>query len=98
MSKDLVVFLDGGDAVARNEITNFLKSTGDAYWHWMDDLWFLNGSEFTAKSLQSQLRELPSIGTRTMLVFKLGGPMEYWGRADDKAWDWLKKAGHKVSS
>lgn len=92
--KTFVICLDSGTPEKRNAITTFIQGQGWAFWHWIDDLWFVKAPKTqTAGDLSRALEELPVIGTSTRLVFQL--PMkddkfDRQGRVKKEGWNWIR--------
>ncbi len=95
--KNIAVALNAGTPERRNAITNYFSSKNFAFWHWVDDFWIVRVDDsVTAKSLYLLLENLAEINTVSMLVFEFQGQIDFYGRADKVAWNWLEQIG-KVS-
>ncbi len=92
--KNVAVSLDNGIPAKRNAITNMFAERGWAYWHWIDDFWIVQiPDDMPPRKLHELIEAMPDVGTSTILLFEFKGPITYWGRAKDSAWDWLKHLG-----
>lgn len=91
--KNFAVALNNGTPAERNAITKHLADSGYGYWHWVDDFWIVRTDVETAKSLYLTLLEEANLGKETVLVFEFETPINFWGFAPKKAWDWMKKIG-----
>ena len=92
--RNMAIALNGGTPALRNAITNLFSSRRWAQWHWIDDFWIVQTpDDYTPKLLQNEIEALPLVGNQTMLVFEFQGRINFWGRAQKAAWDWLKHIG-----
>ncbi len=93
--KNIAIALDTGEPIQRNEITQLFSSKGWAFWHWIDDFWIVQVPDgYTVRSLYEKIEELPSVGSKTVLVFEFKGRIDYYGRTKTDSWEWLKNIGN----
>lgn len=91
MSKKFVIVLNSGTPAEQNLLTQRLVSLQWAYFHYLEDVWLLAGvpDAQTAKTIYADAALI--LGEKTILVFEVQGECEHFGRANPKAWPWLKE-------
>jgi hypothetical protein len=100
MSSNFVIVVENASKEQRDTITHRLKGTNFGLWHWIETMWLVTGVEdgVTPKSFCEWLEQTPGIDGLTYIVLKVNGPCPYWGRNNEKAWDWMSKNWGKPSS
>ena len=93
MNNRFVIALDNGTPEQQDVITQFLKSKGYEFWHWIEDLWLLSNVPVgtTPRSLWQELNELPEIAGQNMIVLMMNSSIAHWGQLPQSAWLWLSK-------
>lgn len=92
--KNIAIALNAGFPAQRNAITNFFTNHGWPYWHWIDDFWIVQVPDFyTPSTLYAEIENLPEVESVTILLFEFHGTINFWGRADTAAWNWLNHIG-----
>jgi hypothetical protein len=91
MPAKLQVALDVGTREQRDAITFHLNAKGWKLWHWYQDLWLLAEvpDEVTPRRLWEELRALPPLSQKSVLVMGLDGTPSYYGNAPRDSWDWM---------
>ena len=81
------------DSEESNAITQLFQDSPYGFWHWIENFWIVQGDNKheTAEQLWDEIsRRVPAFEPKTTLVMRIDNPVSYWGRADKKAWDWLR--------
>lgn len=76
----------------RDRITELMQAKGWNVWHWFEDLWLVTnpGQEYSVGSIRDEIRALPSMGDKHVLVMEVEG-VAYSGFGPNKAWAWMRK-------
>lgn len=95
--KNIAIALNAGFPEQRNAITNYFSNCNWPYWHWIDDFWIVQVPDsYTPSSLYSAIEVLPGVESATILLFEFHGNINFWGRADPAAWNWLSHIGSSI--
>lgn len=94
--RHILIALNDGNEKLRDCITTYIVGANWPYWHWIDDVWIIEPPHgTTAKSIHDALD--PFVDETTVLIFEFRGPINFWGRNEKEAWDWLNSLGNPSS-